>query len=415
MQFVNKLLIAFLFFSLVSCNQSDIDTTDSHSITGQWRGVLQSPGGELPFGIEITKKNGIYSTKILNGPERVDTSSTTFENNHLQISMSWFDAIIEARMIDGGRKLSGTWTKTTSGKNKSSSLPFTASRNYEYRFQQELKQPKDTPVTGSWKVVFSDENSDSKAVAEFSQQGQIVNGTFLTATGDYRYLAGVANDGKLHLSAFDGAHAFLFKADIDGDKISNGHFWSRDSYHATWTALKSDDTSGYLQNSWEMNKATGKVKFTFEDIDGKLVSLTDERFKNKPVLINLFGTWCPNCNDEAPVLAKLYDQYHQQDLEIIGLAFEFTQDIQRDKKQLAIFKKRHGINYPLLLAGGNDKSSATKVLGFLDKVKSYPTTLFLDRNHDVVKINTGFSGPGTGEYYTQLVNELEEEIKKLLN
>ncbi len=412
---MNKLLTAFLFLSLVSCNQSDIDATDSHSIIGKWRGVLHSPGGELPFGIEITQDNGIYSTKILNGPERVDTSSTTFENNHLLISMSWFDAVIEAKMIDGGRKLSGTWEKTASGQNKSSSLPFTASRGYEHRFMQETHQAKITAATGSWKVVFSDEDSDSKAIAEFSQEGQIVNGTFLTATGDYRYLTGVANDGKLQLSAFDGAHAFLFKANINGDKINNGHFWSRDSYHATWIAHKSDDTTGYLQNSWEMNKATGKVEFTFENIDGKTVSLTDERFKNKPVLINLFGTWCPNCNDEAPVLARLYDQYHPKDLEIIGLAFEFTEDKQRDKKQLAIFKKRHGINYPLLLAGGNDKSSATKVLGFLDKVKSYPTTLFLDRNHDVVKINTGFSGPGTGEHYTQLVNELEDEIKKLLN
>ena len=412
---MNKLLTAFLFLSLVSCNQSEINVTDSHGIIGKWRGVLQSPGGELPFGIEITEENGTYTTKILNGPERVDTSNTTFENNQLQIDMSWFDAVIKAQLIDGGKKLSGTWTKTASGKNKSASLPFSASRNYEYRFKQELNKAKATDVAGSWKVIFSDEDGNSKAVAEFSQEEQIVNGTFLTATGDYRYLAGVANGGKLHLSAFDGAHAFLFKAEINGDEISNGHFWSRDSYHATWKAHKSDDTSAYLQNSWEMNKTTGKVEFTFEDIDGKLVSLTDEKFKNIPVLINLFGTWCPNCNDEAPVLAKFYNQYNPKGLEIIGLAFEFTEDKQRDKKQLAIFKKRHGINYPLLLAGGNDKSSATKVLGFLDKVKSYPTTLFLDRNHDVVKINTGFSGPGTGEHYIQLVNELEDEIKKLLN
>ncbi len=412
---MNKLLTAFLFFSLVSCNQSDINFTDSHSIVGEWRGVLQSPGGELPFGIEITNENGSYTTKILNGPERVDTSSTTFENNHLQINMSWFDAVIEAKMIDGGKKLSGKWKKTASGKDKSSSLPFTASRQYEYRFNQELNQAKATPINGSWKVIFADEDSETKAVAEFSQQGQIVNGTFLTATGDYRYLAGVANNGKLVLSAFDGAHAFLFSAEVNEDTISNGHFWSRDSYHATWVAQKSDDVSGYLQNSWEMNKATGMVAFTFEDIEGKSVSLTDERFKNKPVLINLFGTWCPNCNDEAPVLAKLYQQYNPKGLEIVGLAFEFTEDVQRDKKQLAIFKKRHGINYPLLLAGGNDKSSATKALGFLDKIKSYPTTLFLDRNHDVVKINTGFSGPGTGKHFTRLVNELEDEVKKLLN
>ena len=403
---MKKLFTLFLLFTLIA---------NSHEVefTGMWRGVLQSPGGELPFGIAIDKIKGIYSAKIVNGIERVDTSNVIISGDNLLINFDWFDAKIKAKLKDG--KLIGHWTKTASGKNKSSSLPFVATPEYWYRFTQELNHAKITSVSGTWKVVFSDEDGESKAVAEFSQEGQIVNGTFLTATGDYRYLSGVANNGKLQLSTFDGAHAFLFKADINGNEIINGHFWSRDSYHATWRAHKSDNVSGYLPNSWEMNKPIKKVEFTFEDIDGTLVSLTDERFKDKPVLINLFGSWCPNCNDEAPVLAKLYKKYHPQGLEIIGLAFEFTEDKQRDKKQLAIFKKRHGINYPLLLAGGNDKNSATKVLGFLDQVKSYPTTLFLDKNHNVVKINTGFSGPGTGEHYTQLVNELEDEIKKLLN
>ena len=183
------------------------------------------------------------------------------------------------------------------------------------------------------------------------------------------------------------------------------------------TAEASDDTSDYLPSSWEMNKVTTPdqtVAFSFEDIEGKTVQLTDERFKNKPVLINLFGTWCPNCNDEAPVLAKFYDQYKPQGIEMVGLAFEFTEDPIRDRVQLSAFKKRHKINYPLLLAGGNDKTEATKILGFLDEVKSYPTTLFLDKNHKVVKINTGFSGPGTGDHYIELVNELESEIQNLL-
>jgi thiol-disulfide isomerase/thioredoxin len=427
---MKKIFLTIFIIILSACNQSDVSQsgvsqsqttqTDSHAITGLWRGVLTSPGGELPFGIDIASIGGVYSAKILNGVERVDTSAVTFENNKLIIDIAWFDAIIEAKMIDGGNKLTGFWRKTASGKDKSSQLPFTATRGYDNRFAQEAQHAKITPIMpitpimGSWKVVFSDVDGDSKAIAEFSQKGQIVNGTFLTPTGDYRYLAGVANNGKLQLSAFDGAHAFLFKANIDGDKISNGHFWSRDSYHATWTATKSNDVTGYLPSSWEMNKATKKVEFTFEDIDGNLVQLTDQRFEGKPVLINLFGTWCPNCNDEAPVLAKFYDKYKDQGLEIVGLAFEFTEDVQRDKKQLAVFKKRHGISYPLLLAGGNDKDSATKVLGFMDKIKSYPTTLFLDRNHEVVKINTGFSGPGTGEHFTELVKELEVEIQNLL-
>ncbi|VAW78508.1 putative lipoprotein, partial [hydrothermal vent metagenome] len=355
-------------------------------ITGLWRGVLASPGGELPFGIEIAKEDKTFSAKILNGPERVDTSSVELNDNTLTINFEWFDARLKAQLNENGDSMTGSWSKTTSGKDQTSSLPFTANRSYEHRFKQELTQHTESSVVGNWKTTFTDEDGDSLAVGEFNQQGQIVSGTFLTPTGDYRFLSGVANDNKLYLSAFDGAHAFLFDAVIQGDRIINGNFWSRESYHATWQANKSNDTSSFLPSSWEMNEATDKASFAFEDVDGKLIQLSDERFKNKPVLINLFGTWCPNCNDEAPVLAKFYDQYNPQGLEIVGLAFEYTEDIERDRKQITAFKKRHKINYPILLAGGNDKDKATKVLGFIDDLKSYPTTVFLDRDHNVVKI-----------------------------
>jgi thiol-disulfide isomerase/thioredoxin len=409
-----KLLISlFLVISLISCDQSETKNVQNKDITGMWRGVLTSPGGELPFGIDISKNNNVLSATIINGEEQVETSSVEYTNNQLTINFEWYDAQISA-IFENDNTLVGQWSKTASGKNKTSSLPFTATQGYSKRFIQETQSANYPNLDGQWEVTFSDDDGKSLAVAEFQQKSQIVSGTFLTPTGDYRYLSGVANNGQLYLSAFDGAHAFLFNAEIKDKHLINGNFWSRDSYHATWTAVKSNKTADFLPSSWEMNKTVNPVSFAFEDTKGNLIQLTDEQFKNKPVLINLFGTWCPNCNDEAPVLAKLYDKYKPQGIEIVGLAFEFTEDPIRDKKQIDVFKERHGINYPLLLAGGNDKSEATKILGFLDKVKSYPTTIFLDENHKVVKIHTGFSGPGTGDHYIKLVEELENEIISLL-
>jgi len=416
----NKLLLIMLLISLSACEQTQPTTAASNAdrITGLWRGVLASPGGELPFGIDIMKGETGYTAKILNGEERADTSSVDFSDNTITINFAWFDARITATLSEDGNSMSGQWSKTASGRNKTSMLEFSASKGFDYRFSQELAPAVITNTAGSWEVTFRDEDGDSIAVAELNQQGKIVTGTFLTPTGDYRFLAGSANDNKLYLSAFDGAHAFLFDAEINNDKIVNGHFWSRESYHATWTASQSDDTRGFLPSAWEMNKVTttdNTVSFSFADINGNTVQLTDPRFKDKPVIVNLFGTWCPNCNDEAPVLARFYDKYKSQGLEIVGLAFEFTEDPVRDKQQIKVFKKRHKINYPLLLAGGNDKSQATKILGFLDEVKSYPTSIFLDKNHQVVNIHTGFSGPGTGEHYVHLLEELENEILTLLN
>jgi thiol-disulfide isomerase/thioredoxin len=220
------------------------------------------------------------------------------------------------------------------------------------------------------------------------------------------------------LSAFDGAHAFLFDAKLNNGELTGGNFWSRDTYHATWTAQRNDNAHEVLPDSWEMVNITTEdnhIDFAFEDLNGQMVQLSDERFKDKAVIVNIFGTWCPNCNDEAPVLADFYRKYRDQGLEIVGLAFEFTDDVERDKKQIAAFKQRHGIEYPLLRAGKNDKAEAAEILGFIDKIVAYPTSIFLDRNHRVVNIHSGFAGPGTGQHYEDLIKELESQIITLID
>ena len=91
-------------------------------------------------------------------------------------------------------------------------------------------------VAGRWAVDF--EQDEEPAVAVFRQDGRNLAGTFLTATGDYRYLAGTLSGDRLRLSCFDGAHAFLFDARLRDDGSLRGDFWSRDSWHDTWTARR---------------------------------------------------------------------------------------------------------------------------------------------------------------------------------
>ena len=422
---MKKLLIILSIVFITACEQSNEPTQQQVqakspateqlvNLAGLWRGVLQSPGGELPFGIQMAKTSTGYEAKILNGTERVDTSGVVVNGNQVEIQFSWYDARIKASYDADSNSLSGEWSKTAAG--MISSLPFSATKGYPYRFEKNSENQSPTQVAGIWQAEFVDEDETSVAVGEFKQSGQKVNGTFLTPTGDYRFLSGHAIGGRLKLSAFDGAHAFLFDAKLVDGQLSGG-FWSRDSYQATWTAELNDQAYDVLPDSWDMVKITTEdntVSFAFEDLNGQLVQLSDQRFKNKPVLINLFGTWCPNCNDEAPVLAKFYDQYHADGLEIVGLAFEFTEDVTRDRKQIAEFKQRYGIQYPLLRAGINDKKEAAKVLGFLDKVVAYPTSIFLNRDHQVVNIHSGFAGPGTGEHFNELVKDLEAQIKAIV-
>lgn len=416
-----KICLLALLLLQVAC-QSDQDPAPAEpsptTIAGQWRGVLTSPGGELPFVFEIHATDDGYRGVIENGDEQTPFSDVRVDANRVVLAFSWFDSEITAELSEDRSVMRGQWRQTRA--NEDTRMPFEATRGIPVRFlpltgtDASLEPAR---VSGNWEVTFTDEDGSEPAVGLFDQEGSTLRGTFMTPTGDYRFLAGDVTGRTLRLSTFDGAHAFLFQASVDDAGRLSGDFWSRETYHATWTGESTRDVSDILPDAWDMVRITTedqRIGFTFDDLEGNPVSLDDERFAGKPVLVNLFGSWCPNCNDEAPVLADLYRRYHPEGLEIIGLAFEYTGDVARDRVQVAEFRDRHGIDYPLLLAGTTDKSDAAAALGFLDKVVAYPTSIFLDANHDVTGIHSGFAGPGTGVYFDQLVSQLHEQVELIL-
>ncbi len=386
-------------------------------LTGTWRAVLASPGGELPFRLEIERDGESYRAAAVNGEERAPFSHVSVDGRQVELGFSWYDAEIRAELSADGAVMRGRWRKTAAG-GKDSALDFSATRGMAVRFlppPATASAPFDD-VSDAWSVEFTDEDGTEPARGEFVQTGTQVEGTFLTPTGDYRYLEGSYANGRLRLSTFDGAHAFLFTASARPDGSLHGDFWSRDTYHATWRAVRAGSGDA-LPDAWsqvELTTTDQTISFAFEDLDGEVVTLADERFAGKPVIVNLFGSWCPNCNDEAPLLARWYREHRERGLEMVGLAFEYTGDAGRDREMVRRFRDRHGIDYPLLIAGTSDKADAAAAIGFLDRVLAYPTTIFLDRDHQVVKIHSGFAGPGTGEHYTALVAEFEVEIERLL-
>ncbi len=397
-------------------------STEAQDLVGEWRAVLASPGGDLPFGLLIEDVDGALRAVIVNGPEEVPTSSVSLRGDQVSIEMSWYDSTLEGRVSEDRSQIAGTWRKTVPG--GISELDWKAVRGPARRFGVlaesglEGGQPEAlADLTGRWRVVFADEDGSEEAVAEFGQVGEILTGTILTSTGDYRYLDGSYEAGLLRLSTFDGAHAFLFhaRAQIDGGLV--GDFWSRDSYHATWTATPIELDEPVLPDPWQQVLPTDdqrRFRFSFENLNGELVSSDDPEFLGKVVLINLFGSWCPNCNDEAPLLAEWHRRWTDEGLEVVGLAFEFSGDPVRDRRVLGRYAKRYGISYPLLLAGVSDKAEASKAVPDLSAVLSYPTTVFIGRDGKVRWIHSGFSGPGTGHHHEELVEEMERRIGVLL-
>jgi thiol-disulfide isomerase/thioredoxin len=227
-------------------------------------------------------------------------------------------------------------------------------------------------------------------------------------------LEGINTENKVRLSTFDGAHAFLFEADIRSDSLI-GTFRSGSHWIEEWISVKDEsaDMPDMKQLTY-LKDADSKLAFTFINEKGDSISLSDERYRNKVVIVQIMGTWCPNCMDETRFLTDMFNKYEDQGLEIIALDFEPKPTYEFFKPRAERFKNDLGVNYEVLLAGPADKKSAAESLPMLNHILAYPTAIFLNRKGEIVEIHTGFSGPGTGSYYRDYIEETEDLIKRLL-
>jgi thiol-disulfide isomerase/thioredoxin len=267
-------------------------------------------------------------------------------------------------------------------------------------------------MVGRWRVDFEGDEQD--AVALFASHAMSLRGTFLTGTGDYRYLAGFEANDELTLSCFDGAHAFLFKAQLQPDGSLRGDFWSGNWHHETWTAVRDDAAEladPFAQVRWNGTKRLEDL--AFPDLLAKTRKL--KAFAGPATLLVVFGSWCPNCNDEAALLKELDATYRERGLRILLLAFELTGDFRRDAEQVRIFQERHGLaELPAFLCGTADKAEATKALGLVDRVRAFPTTIFVGADGLPKAIHSGFAGPATGEEHQKLRRDFAARIEALL-
>ncbi len=382
-------------------------------LPGHWRAVAQLPGGELPFFIDISAgANGGYGAEIDNGDGRTPVERVVRKGDKLLLDFPSFDNRIEVALENG--ELVGTLTLVKRN-GKEQVMPLRARLGESHRFFPEGGAAR-IDVTGRWSVTFRDDDGiETPAVGEFRQGGNELTGTFLTPTGDHRYLAGQVKDRELRLSTFDGSHAFLYGAELGPDDTLTGDYWSGTAWHESWTARR--DPNAHLANLdtlTHLKEGYDRFTFAFPDLEGKVVSLEDERFRGKVVLVVLAGSWCPNCHDEAAYLAPLYRAQASRGLEIVELMYEHFGDFATAARQTQRMRDKFGIEYTTLVAGVSDKDEASKTLPMLNAVLAFPTTIFVDRQGRVRLIHTGFAGPGTGEHYAELKRSFEAMLETLL-
>ncbi len=408
---MKRVILGLLPFLVLACSEPmDSTKVDNVPYSGVWRGVIAlNDSVNLPFNFELeTAEDSSMTLFIFNGDEEIETSVSRLGKDSIKIEMPVFANYIVAKL--GNDKLEGMYINPDADDYE---LNFWATYGDSARF--EITEPKCCDINEKWAVKFNPEtNNESPAIAYLEQFGKMVKGTFTTETGDYRYLQGVLSGDHLQLSAFDGAHLFLFDAKVMGQTIE-GLFYSGRSGIKTWKAYRDDDFE--LRNADSLTylkEGYSKVDFSFNDLEGKPVSLSDPRYDGKPVIVQIMGSWCPNCMDETRYLSQVYDQYHHEGLEIIGLTFERAKN-----KEMALIRANKMVNdlsieYPVLLAGATKDDNAAELLPMLNHIMSFPTAIYLNADHTVRKIHTGFSGPGTPLYedFTAKDQTVIEEILK---
>lgn len=399
-------LLLLLFLPLISIAQNPT--------LGPWRGELSHLGGALPVNLIIQKGSAAnqFKINIQNGSEKFNLGESYFRGDSLIIPFDLYDSEISGT-LSGTNKLTGFWTKKRNGK-AIYRIPFQASAGSTQRFL--TSKPAKINVTGKYSADFwTDETNHSPGVLVLNQKGNQVTGTVLKTSGDYRFLQGNVIADSLFLSYFDGSGVYLFKTKVSNTKIE-GLFFSGLAGKRNMLALKDAKASlPDLKKLTYLKPGYDRISFKLPTPDGRSISLNDPRYQNKVVIIELMGSWCPNCLDESRYLAPFYRKYQSKGVEVIGMAFEYSPDIAVSGPKIANFKKKIGIDYEMVFAGTPADETIAQVLPMLHKINGYPTTFIIDKKGIVREIHTGFSGPGTGVYYTDWAQEFEKTIQTLLN
>ena len=384
--------------------------------SGLWKGWLhRTDGNNIMFNFEVSYRNRQPVIHIHNAEERLEVKQVSIKGDSVLIEMPFFESGFALKMEADG-SLKGNWIKGTTGKNMV--MPFTAKRGNETRFLPGEKAR--FVVSGKWELDIIRPNGTTRpAIAELVQKGNRLTGTILTPTGDYRYLDGIVRDDSLFLSTFNGSHAFYISAAIENENtLSAGHIYGGLTTVEKFSGRRNEAASLSKEAfAIYVKPGAGPMDFQFPDLDGKMVGIRDERFRNKVVILQLMGSWCPNCMDETNFLSAYYKKNFTRGLEIISLAYEYSTDIERSRKSLKKLQQRFAVTFPMLITGvtSTDSLRTEKTLPQLSTIKAYPSLVFIGKDGQVRKVHSGFYGPATGDQYTKFVKEFEETVDALLN
>jgi len=407
MRFFILIFFSFQFISL------QFTLANKQPKNGMWIGRLSlNSSTDLPFRIVISKGEQHPVLQIRNGEEKINLIFKHSSADTLVYVFPEFDSDLYI-VFKSKESFSGYWH------NKNRKGKYTIALNGRFCKNDLFECGPNKAITKNslakkWRTEFSPSSDDLfPAIGLFNQTNTSVVGTFLTETGDFRFLDGNFYTDKLYLSCFDGSHAFLFTADLINDTLK-GEFYSGNHYKTDWLAVADESYELTDPNKLTYVVNDKKIAFTFNDLNLKSFHYPNETFENKVTIIQIMGSWCPNCMDETRYFMDLYKKYGAQGLKIILIGYESGDNEQEYVEKLKKLQGRYSIPFTMLVGGAANKNKASDDFSMLNEIISFPTSIFIDKQGNINAVHTGFNGPSTGEYYTEYMIETEKRIQKLL-
>ena len=393
-------LISLIF--VTSCNSSFSEQLNSVDYVGK---LEVEKDKYLPFNFSVIND----STLVVKNSSEIVEFSIEYSRDSIFINSKVFEGYIKGVLTED--KIDGVFVIESLDR----VVPFNSYESKK-RFDIDFEENKKL-ITNTWKFTFNPEKDNkSPSIGLFNSIGQNeIGATFRTNTGDYGFMHGGYKGGNIVLSTFNGSRAYLLEAELSNDSVKGVMYAGNHSKTIIEGVLDNDFELADEYSLTSLKNNSQKFDFSFENTVGKLISIDDDFYNGKSMVIQFMGSWCPNCLDESKFYVDYINENDLKGIEFVALAFEYAKTKEGALKSILKLKNELKINYPILLAqyGSSDKEKALEKFPMLNNIISYPTTIFLDRNKEVIKIHTGFNGPATGEKYIEFKKEFDRTIKEM--
>lgn len=384
----------------------------AQSLEGRWNASVTIKNVVIPFRLEIAGKGDKLTGTLFNGEQTQTTTSAKLENGSVVLNFDHYLTKIVATAKDG--KLEGKVVGRFDRERYLSDFPFQATR-YIASAASAAKAPA---IDGLWEIPYESPKGEKAWRFIVKQNGVDVSASILRVDGDTGALTGTYRDGKFVVSHFDASRPLVLEITPNPDGTLTLHQQGAYTAKNTLTAYRPEvaRAKGLPEPANFATHTTVRdpkevFKFSFPDLNGRPVSSTDERFKNKVIVAVITGTWCPNCHDEAQFLVQLDKKYRDKGLAIVALDFEEPEQ-QEELTRARAFVKKYGVEYPYLLAGAPAEMWEKVPQGV--NLNTWPATFFIGRDGLVKKIHAGFAAPASGVFHQQLKEEFTTTIERLL-